>query len=56
MTLKLVSSDELAEILADGPISHAKNSKMTISEKVADAKSEVDDEDAGGVIELNDWV
>ena len=54
----LLITDELAEILADGPISHAKKSNMT--EKVAvanNAKGEVDDEDAGGVLlELNDWV
>ena len=47
-------SDELAEILADGPISHAKNAKVT--EKAAVANGEVDDEDTGGVFELNDWV
>jgi len=45
-------SDELAEILADGPISRATKSKVT--EKAAVAKDEVDGED-GGVFELNDW-
>ena len=49
-------SDELAEILADGPISHAKNLKSNMAEKVAVAKGDVDVEDAGGVFELNDWV
>ena len=46
-------SDELAEILADGPIPQAMKSKVT--KKVAIAKDEVDGED-GGVFELNDWV
>ena len=40
-------SDELTEILADGPISHAKKPKVI--EKEATVKCEVDDEDAGGV-------
>jgi len=47
-------SDELTEILADGPISHVKKSKVT--EKAAVVKDKVDDEDTGGVFELNDWV
>ncbi len=46
-------SDELAEILADGPIPPVKKSKVT--EKAGVAKDEVDGED-GGVFELNDWV
>jgi hypothetical protein len=46
-------SDELAEILADGPIPRATKSKVT--EKVAVAMDEVDNED-DGVFELNDWV
>jgi hypothetical protein len=46
-------SDELAEILADGPISRAK--KLKVTERAAVAKGEVDDEDPGGVFELNDW-
>ena len=46
-------SDELAEILADGPISQVTKSKVT--EKAAIAKDESDGED-GGVFELNDWV
>lgn len=46
--------DELAEIFADGPISHTKNSKVT--EEATVAKGEVDDEDTGGVFVLNDWV
>jgi hypothetical protein len=47
-------SEELAEILADGPIPHAKKSK--VSEMAAAAKDEVDDEDAGGAFELNEWL
>ena len=47
-------SDELAEILADGPISRVKKSK--VSEQGVVAKDEVDNEDAGGVFELNEWV
>ena len=47
-------SDELAEILADGPISHVKKSK--VSEMGGIAKDKVDDEDAGSVFELNKWV
>jgi hypothetical protein len=47
-------SDELAEILADGPISRVKKSK--VSEMGVVAKDEVGDEDAGGVFELNEWV
>lgn len=46
-------SDELAEILADGPIRQMKKSKVT--ERAAVAKEEADGED-GGVFELNDWV
>ena len=46
-------SDELAEILADVPISQMKPTKFT--ERAAVAKDEVDGED-GGVFELNDWV
>ena len=42
-------SDELAEILADGPI------RWMVAERGAVAKDEVDGED-GGVFELNDWV
>jgi hypothetical protein len=45
-------SDELAEILADGPIRRATKSKVT--EKAAVTKDEVDGED-GGDFELNDW-
>jgi len=44
-------SDELAEILADGPITRATKTKVT--ENAAFAK--VDSED-GGDFELNDWV
>ena len=47
-------SDELTEILADGLISHVKKSK--VSEMGVVAKDEADDEDAGGVFELNEWV
>lgn len=46
-------SDELAEILADGPVRQVKKSK--VPERAAVAKDEVDGED-GGVFELNDWV
>ena len=46
-------SDELAEILADGPIRRMKQHKVT--ERGAVAKDEIDGED-GGVFELNDWV
>ena len=49
-------ADELAEILADSPISHAKNLKYNMAEKVAVVKGDVDVEDAGGVFELNNWV
>ena len=47
-------SVELAEILADGPISRVTKSKA--AEKVAVAKDEVDNEDEDGIFELNDWV
>lgn len=47
-------SDELAEILADGPIPR-RAMKSTMTERVAVAKDEVDGED-GGDFELNDWV
>lgn len=47
-------SDQLAEILADSPISHVKKSKAT--ENAAVGKDTVDEEEAGGVFELNDWV
>jgi hypothetical protein len=47
-------SDELPEILADGPISCVK--KFKVSEMGVVAKAEVDNEDAGGVFELNKWV
>jgi len=46
-------SEELAKILADGPIRQMKQSRVT--ERAAVAKDEVDGED-GGVFELNDWV
>ena len=50
-------SDELAEILADGPISRVKKSKDSkVSEMGVVAKDEVDNEDAGSVFELNKWV
>ena len=42
------------EILADGPISRVKNSKVSVMGVIA--KDEVDNEDAGGVFELNEWV
>ena len=45
---------ELAEILADGPISHVMKSK--VSELGVVAKDGVGNEDAGGVFELNEWV
>jgi len=45
---------ELAEILADGPISHVKKSK--VSELGVVAKDEVDNEDGSGVFRLNKWV
>ena len=48
------TTDELTEILADGPISHVKNSKVSVMGVIA--KDEVDNEDAGGVFELNEWV
>jgi hypothetical protein len=48
-----LSSDELAEILADGPISHGKKSRTT--DKAAIAKDEMDCED-GSVFELTNWV
>ena len=47
-------SDGLAEILADGPISHVKKSK--VSEIGVIGKEEVDNEDAGGVFELSKWL
>ena len=48
-------SDELAEILADGPISRVKKSKDSkVSEMGVVAKDEVGNEDAGGVLELNE--
>jgi len=46
-------SDELAEILADGPISCVKKSKG--SEGTV-GMEEVEEEVAGGVFELADWV
>ena len=46
-------SDELAEILADGPIRQMKPTKVT--ERAAVAKDEVDGEN-GDVFELNDCV
>ena len=46
-------SDELAEILADGPIRRMKQHKVT--ERGTVAKDEVDGKD-GSVFELNDWV
>ena len=45
--------DELAEILADGPIQQLKKHK--VAETAAIAKDKVDHED-GSVFELNDWV
>ena len=39
-------SDELAEILTDSPISHAKNLKSNMAEKVAVAKGDLDIKDA----------
>jgi len=45
---------ELAEILADGQISHVKKSK--VSELGVVAKDEVDNEDGSGVFWLNEWV
>jgi len=48
------TTDELTEILADGPISRVKNSKVSMMGVIA--KDEVDSEDAGGVFELNEWV
>ena len=47
-------SVELAEILADGPISRVTKSKA--AEKAAVSKDEVDNEDEDGLFELNDWV
>ena len=44
-------SDELAEILANGPIPRA--TKSNVAKKAAVAKDEVDGED-GGDFELND--
>ena len=50
-------SDELAEILADGPISPVKKSKGSkVSKMGVVAKDEVDNKDAGSVFELNKWV
>jgi hypothetical protein len=46
-------SEELTEILAESPISRVKKSKE--SER-AGGKDVVDDEEAGGVFELSDWV
>jgi len=48
------TTTELTEILADGPISRVKNSKVSVMGVIA--KDEVDNEDAGGVFELNEWV
>jgi len=45
--------DELAEILADGPIQQLKKHK--VAEMAAVVKDEVDGKD-GGVFELKDWV
>ena len=45
-------SVELAEILADGPISRM--TKFKAAEKAAVAKDEVDNEDEDGIFELND--
>ena len=46
-------SVELAEILADGPISRVTKSKAAkISKKAAVAKDEVDNEDEDGIFEL----
>ena len=47
-------SDELTEILADGPTSCVKKSK--VSEMGVVAKDEVDSEDVGSVFELSQWV
>ncbi|KIM38034.1 hypothetical protein M413DRAFT_76363 [Hebeloma cylindrosporum] len=47
-------SDELAEILADGPISRVK--KFKVNEMAAAANVEVDNEEAGGDFELDEWV
>ena len=47
-------SDELAEILADGPIER-RATKSSVTDKAEVAKDEVDDED-GSDFELNDWV
>jgi len=47
-------SVELGEILADGPISCVKKSK--VSEMGVIGKEEVDNEDAGGVFELSEWL
>ena len=46
-------SDELTEILADGPISRVKKAKE--SEKAV-GKNAMDEEEAGGVFELTEWV
>ena len=46
-------SDELAEILADGPITWA--TKPKVAGKAAVVMDELDGED-GGEFELNDWV
>ena len=46
--------DELTEILADGPISRVKKSK--VSEMKVVAKDEMNNEDASGVFDLNEWV
>ena len=45
-------SVELAEILADGPISRVTKSKA--AEKAAFAKDEVENEDEDGIFELNE--
>ena len=46
-------SAELAEILADAPISHVKKAEGT---EGAVGKDTVDEEEAGGAFELTDWV
>jgi len=49
-------SDELAEILADGPISCRKRSKDSETERTVIGTAVDDREEAGGVFELADWV